>query len=161
MRLLIVRHAIAEEREDWSGPDSQRPLTDKGRERMKLQAAGLRKVIDSIDCIYTSPYSRALSTAEILSDTYKLEAEVLGCLAPGGNLEELAGKLRQYKQGQTLVVTGHEPGLSQLASLCTGHERLFTWLKKGSAFSIMFQSGFSWGSGELEYYLPPKILRRL
>jgi phosphohistidine phosphatase len=45
MKLLIVRHAIAEEREDFArtGKDDRlRPLTDDGRKRMKQGARGLR-----------------------------------------------------------------------------------------------------------------------
>ena len=47
MKLLLIRHAIAEEREDFArtGKDDRlRPLTDEGRKKMKQAARGLRKI---------------------------------------------------------------------------------------------------------------------
>ena len=50
MRLLFIRHAIAEDRDEWakSGrPDAERPLTDRGRERMRRAARGLTRLLPS------------------------------------------------------------------------------------------------------------------
>jgi phosphohistidine phosphatase SixA len=33
MRLFVMRHGIAEDRELWPGPDESRPLTLKGMEK--------------------------------------------------------------------------------------------------------------------------------
>ncbi len=45
MKLLVVRHGAAMEREDFvhtGESDDLRPLTDEGKAEMKLIAAGLR-----------------------------------------------------------------------------------------------------------------------
>ena len=47
MKLLLIRHAIAEEREDFArtGKDDRlRPLTDEGRKKMKQAARGPARV---------------------------------------------------------------------------------------------------------------------
>jgi phosphohistidine phosphatase len=48
MKLLLIHHARAEDRETFSEtgpPDSERPLTDKGIRRMKKAARGLRRLV--------------------------------------------------------------------------------------------------------------------
>ena len=71
MQLLVIRHAIAMEREEWakSGrPDSDRPLTDTGRRRMRKNARGLQRVSPHPDVIATSPWLRAADTARVVAD---------------------------------------------------------------------------------------------
>ncbi len=68
MNLYIVRHAIAETREENNSEaeDSQRPLTDQGRKKFRKIARGLSDMGVQIDMILTSPYVRAADTAKIL-----------------------------------------------------------------------------------------------
>ena len=63
MELCLVRHAIAVDRgtpgyED----DSLRPLTSRGRDRMRVAAQGLRSFFTP-EAILTSPLLRAKQTA--------------------------------------------------------------------------------------------------
>ena len=69
MKLLLIRHAIAEEREDFekTGKDDRlRPLTDEGRKKMKQAARGLKEVVPHVDLLATSPLTRAAQTGAIL-----------------------------------------------------------------------------------------------
>ena len=73
MQVLVVRHAIAEQREEFAPTgkdDSQRPLTHDGRRKMRRGAVGLRAVVPAIDVLATSPLLRAVQTAEILAAVY-------------------------------------------------------------------------------------------
>ena len=73
MRLLIVRHAIAEDRETFARTgkkDALRPLTRYGRVQMRQAAKGLRRILPSIDLVGTSPLRRTVQTAEILAAAY-------------------------------------------------------------------------------------------
>ncbi len=77
MDIYIIRHAIAVDRgtpeyED----DSQRPLTEKGKKKMRQIASGLRALGVDFDFILSSPYIRARETAEILADVFKTKADV-------------------------------------------------------------------------------------
>ena len=52
MKLLVIRHAIAEDRDEFAytgRPDAERPLTKQGRERMRRAAAGLAAEAPRID----------------------------------------------------------------------------------------------------------------
>ncbi len=69
MKLLVMRHAIAMDREEFArsgNPDDLRPLTARGARRMKRVAKGLRAQIESLDHLATSPLTRAVETAEIV-----------------------------------------------------------------------------------------------
>ena len=71
MYVLVVRHAIAMEREEFarhSSDDALRPLTLEGQNKMYEAAKGLRKIIPNLGFVLTSPYVRARQTAEILTD---------------------------------------------------------------------------------------------
>jgi broad specificity phosphatase PhoE len=70
MKLYLVRHAIAEDSAGYED-DSLRPLTEKGRERMKRIAAALMEIGVQPDLIVSSPYLRASQTASILAKALK------------------------------------------------------------------------------------------
>jgi len=56
MQLLVIRHAIAMEREEYARtgrPDSDRPLTDTGRRRMRKNARGLQYILE--DTTFAEP----------------------------------------------------------------------------------------------------------
>ena len=108
--LVLLRHGIAEDRiEGRDHPD--RALTVAGRQRTQavaetLVARGLR-----LDRLVTSPYRRALETAELALQAGL--APVLDTddrLCPGASLAELVADLK----GRVGLV-GHEPDLSALA----------------------------------------------
>ena len=73
MKLLLLRHAIAEEQADFArtGKDDRlRPLTEEGRKKMKQNAKGLREIVPDIDLLATSPLTRAAQTAAIVDSVY-------------------------------------------------------------------------------------------
>jgi pimeloyl-ACP methyl ester carboxylesterase len=52
MQLLVIRHAIAEDRDAFAASgrdDSERPLTESGRDKMRRVARGLRELVPRID----------------------------------------------------------------------------------------------------------------
>src|SRR5258708_2037921 len=58
MKLLIIRHAIAEDREDFARTgkdDSLRPISDEGKKKMKQGARGLRPLVPEIVLLAPSP----------------------------------------------------------------------------------------------------------
>lgn len=135
MKLYIVRHAIAEEAEE-SKADSQRQLTETGRKKMVRIARGLKQLEPRLDQILTSPYLRAMQTAEILRKIYKLDLVQLAesaNLAPLGSVDQLIAEIQEkYSGAKRIALVGHEPSLMQLISvLTTGEARLAVNFKKG------------------------------
>src|SRR4029453_17762285 len=114
MRLVAVRHAIAVPRGTPDIPDEDRPLTPDGEKKFKKAAEGLARVLDRPDEILTSPWLRALRTAEIAADAWgKIAPKKTPALA-GGGLGEAADVLDGYPPAPTVAVVGHEPHLSAL-----------------------------------------------
>ena len=165
MELLIVRHAIAEDREVFAASgreDALRPLTAAGIRKMKRAARGLHEVLPSLDVLISSPFSRANETAEILRREYDLDmVETARELEPETSLADVAAWLGQLDQSVVAIV-GHEPQLGRLVTyLVTGSERSGVELKKGGACLIEFEGKAMAGGGRLIWAMPPRILRDL
>ena len=114
MRLLVVRHAIAEDRAEFATrhkDDAARPLTPDGRRKMERAAVGLRELVPQIDLLAASPLKRALETAEILAAAYNdVRVERIAELAPGAGVERVIGWLAGQHARGTIAAVGHEPG---------------------------------------------------
>ena len=166
MQLLIIRHAIAEDRVEFARKgtdDDARPLTAKGIERMRQGALGLQRVVDRVDVLATSPLRRARQTADIVQDALKApKPMVTDALAPGHGPEAVAAWLDPLPSDATVAVVGHEPDLSELVGwLLSGQARSLVALKKGAACLLDVAGPPGPGSAALLWLLTPKQLRTL
>jgi phosphohistidine phosphatase len=166
MRLLIVRHAIAEDRVAFAATgkdDDERPLTEEGRRRMEQGARGLKQLVPVLDLVATSPLVRAAQTAEILAAAYDgVAVEQVPALAAGGDSGPVIQWLRGRRAGDSVAIVGHEPDCSALVShLLTGADDSFVQLKKGSVCLLEFADRPAAGEGLLRWALAPKQLRLL
>ncbi len=166
MRLVVVRHAIAEDRVTFaasSRDDSTRPLTSQGRRKMERGALGLKQLVPEVDLLATSPFKRALETAEIIARAYgEPRVERLPELAPGAGVDRVVGWLNGQRSRGTVAVVGHEPDLSQLVcAVLSGANGPFLELGKGGACLLEFAGPVGRGSATLDWLLGPKHLRRM
>lgn len=170
MKLLLIRHALAENREKFArsgADDSERPLTGKGRRRMQAIAHGLAGFLDppELASLLTSPLVRAVQTAEIVQRVFDgPEPEVTDALLPAARSEQLLQALRAQAPAAdaTVAAVGHEPHLSSVASwFLTGRERPLLLLKKGSATLIELGDDPEPGGGLLLWSIPPRALRQM
>jgi len=166
MDLLIIRHAAAENREDFarSGrPDAERPLTKRGIERMQMAARGLTTLALPIERLVSSPAVRAMQTAEIVGPALECRrSEAEGVFAPEAPVAAAVEWLRKQPRVEGMAVVGHEPNLGQLAEcLIAGRSGDNMPLKKGGMILIRFDNAIGYGSGKLVWALPPAVLRRL
>ena len=165
MQILIIRHALAEDRETFARRDQDddlRPLTKKGRTRMKRNAMGLTRLAN-IDLVGHSPLVRAVQTAGIIGEAYP-GARVMEVpeLAPGRGPETVAHWLGFVSRDATLAMVGHEPDLGELVAwFCTGVAAPFMHLKKGSAVMLRCERPGGPGCAELEWAVTPRQLRLL
>jgi phosphohistidine phosphatase len=162
---LLVRHAIAEERHEFARTgldDGERPLTDKGRKRMRLAAQGLRALIDEIDLLATSPLVRATQTASIISEAFEGQpVEEVEVLATGPAAAFLSWYRTVAEEGLVTVV-GHEPYLGEWASwLLAGPSADFLAFKKGGGCLIEFPDVIDPGRAVMHWHLAPAHLRAI
>lgn len=167
MQLLVVRHAIAEDREEFARTgqeDAFRPLTSRGRRRMRRAARGLHTLVPRLGVLASSPLTRAFQTAEILAEEYGgVEIETFTECSPGMHPSMLLDRLRSLGPvDDPVAVVGHEPDLGELASwLLSGRSRSFVTLKKGAACLLEFDGLPEPERGTLLWSLAPAHLRGL
>ena len=166
MKLLLVRHAIAEDREEFEGtgePDEKRPLTNQGRKKMKRASTGLSELVPRLDLVATSPLVRAQQTAEILAKEFDSTGiSVLDALDPMHPYETFLDWLHKLDDVEAVAAVGHEPHLSGLAAwLMTGSEKPFFEFKKGGAALLEFGTVIDKGAAQLRWLLTPAQLRAI
>ena len=166
MQVLVIRHAIAEDREEFKRTgesDDLRPLTPKGRQKMKAGARALRRVVPKIDLLAVSPLVRATQTADILREAYRsLEATPVRHLKPDGSVQSLLKWIQKRKGEATVALVGHEPQLGLFTSwLLTGLQKSFFEFKKGGACLLELDSTMRPGRAKLLWSLSPSQLRAL
>lgn len=166
MKLLMIRHAIAEDREAFERTgegDDLRPLTADGRRKMKAAARGLRAVVPDIDVLATSPLTRAAQTAEVVVGAYRgVKATTVRYLAPTGTVQSVLKWLNMQKKDSNVAVIGHEPQLGLLSGwLLTGLQKPFVEFKKGGACLIEMDESMRPGRAKLHWFLTPAQLRSI
>jgi phosphohistidine phosphatase len=164
MDLLIVRHAIAYDRDPhrWH-EDAERPLSPAGMRRARKAAAGLKQLTARPQRLLTSPLVRAKQTARILTDIAGWpEAEEVPELAPGE--PALAVLALLGKDGSKLTaVVGHQPGLGELLGTCLlgGGGSLPIEMKKNAVACLSFEGKPRAGRAALKWLATPRMLRAL
>jgi phosphohistidine phosphatase len=161
MLLLLNRHANAGARDPAQWPDDRdRPLTEKGRKVQADVSRFLRKRNLAPSLVLTSPWVRAMQTAEILVENAGVGRPPVPCepLAGDPDLLRLQDCLGDQSPEATVAMVGHSPWMEDLAAALLG----------GSSTSVRIdfpKSGVMGidldrlepGSGELRFFLRAKM----
>ena len=162
MQLIIIRHAIAVPRGTPGIPDEDRPLTPEGEQKFREAAKGLASLVDRPDALLTSPWLRAKQTAAIAAAAWgRIEPKETAALASGSF--ERAGRgprplPRRRHRGRGRPRAAGCPSCSRGCSAPAHDDRLE--FKKGGAALVDVPGRLAEG-GQLVWYLPPKVLRKL
>lgn len=163
MQLYIVRHGIAIDREDPKcPPDPERYLTEEGIEKTKQVAKGVAALGVSPDLMLSSPYVRAMQTAEIFAhalDYSKQKIRRTDLLLPGSEPSMLFRELAKDKQSSLIFLFGHAPQLDDIVATALGSKHHVTSLKKAGVALIELKR-VSPPTGQMIWLAPPKLLRR-
>jgi phosphohistidine phosphatase len=161
MNLYLLRHAIAVPRGTDDVEEKDRPLTKEGKRKMKAIAEGMESLKLQFGRILSSPYKRAMETAEIVAATFNMDVEICNTLVPDGNQRALITSLVKIPE-ENLLLVGHEPHLSQLISLLiSGNSETLIELKKGGLCKLASEHLTFGRSATLEWLLPPAQLRQI
>ena len=162
IRLFLVRHAIAEERGPEWPDDDQRPLTRDGLRKWKKAAGGLARVLPKVDELLTSPLVRTCQTAEVLARALSPTPRVTPFepLRPDTPINEAIAALRARPARGAVVLVGHDPMLSELASALL-HLQGPLEFKKGGAMAIESRGLGTRGPARLGWFLTPRLLRQI
>jgi phosphohistidine phosphatase len=140
--IWLLRHGDAEQ----GSPDSERPLTEKGREQSRWAGAALKAIGVEIDACLSSPKVRAAETARLACEPVGVEPQLEPKLAGGPfDAEALAAGL-----GDDVLLVGHDPDFSMAIHSLTGAQ---VRMKKGGLAGIE--------KGELIVLLRPRETKHL
>jgi phosphohistidine phosphatase len=163
MELYIVRHGIAIDREDPKCPaDPERFLTEQGREKSRQAAKGVAEVASVPDLILTSPYLRALQTAEIFAEILEYSKNKIRkseFLLPGAEPMQLFREIAKDKELSSIFVFGHAPHLDDVLATAVGTKHHISSIKKAGAAFVELKRLVP-PSGELIWLATPKLLRK-
>ncbi|MEO5762178.1 MAG: histidine phosphatase family protein [Vicinamibacteria bacterium] len=162
MKLLLVRHAIALDRDTPGVSDDLRPLTEDGVSRFRKTARSLANLVTA-DLILTSPLLRAKQTAEILAKHWpSVATHESAALGDGSRIHFEESLSRLPKSARVVAAVGHEPYLSEWTAEWLGASQSDSFaFKKGGAALIDFQKEVAEDRGRLILFLAPKALKEL
>jgi len=120
-QLLIVRHAKSSW-EDFSVPDFERPLNDRGKKDAPMMAERLVKNGVIPDVLISSPAKRAKKTAELFAKTFGMDRENIievKQLYEAGpeNFYDVVSKAPV--SASTVILFSHNPGITAFVNNLT------------------------------------------
>ncbi|MFA6401014.1 MAG: histidine phosphatase family protein [Salinivirgaceae bacterium] len=120
-KLILMRHSNAEN-DSPTIPDIERNITEKGIQLIKTQALKLQKKSLFPDRIITSPAKRAFNTAALLAKQLNIHSNITieSFLYDDYTTQEFLNYLRKMPDSlDTVLIVGHNPTISRIASLLT------------------------------------------
>ncbi|MDJ0787230.1 MAG: histidine phosphatase family protein [Myxococcota bacterium] len=113
MKVHLVRHAKAEKRSEWDGPDLLRPLTSQGT----AQSRGIAEQLlgEKVERLVSSPHLRCRQTLRPLSEATGLPVEIHESLAKGESPAKAIDGLRSLGASRVVCCT-HSELLDRLES---------------------------------------------
>ncbi len=162
MLLLLIRHANAGERDPAQWPDdTQRPLTEKGRKVQRDVGRFLRKRDLQPTLLLTSPWLRAMQTAEVTVEAARLAQPPMPCdaLAEDPDLIRLTDYVGSQPPEAIVGMVGHSPWMEELAAILLAGSAggLRIDFPKSGVMGIDLE-GLTPGAGELRVFLRPKMV---
>jgi phosphohistidine phosphatase len=154
LRLYFLRHGKAWSRADWREDDDLRPLTDAGEALVRAEGRAMKAMGLAPDVIATSPLARARRTAEIVAEELGMSGRLVEDtrLAHGFDARRLAEIVVRHADAASLMLVGHEPGLSATVAELTGGGRVD--FKKGGLARVDVK-GSQLDDGILAWLLTP------
>ena len=163
MQIYIVRHGIAIDREDPKcPPDPERYLTEEGIEKTKQVAKGIAALGATADRLLSSPYVRAMQTAEIFAAALSYPKQKIrrtDLLLPGAEPSLLFRELAKDKKSSAIFLFGHAPQLDDIIATAMGSKHHITSLKKAGVALIELKR-VSPPSAQFVWLGTPKLFRK-
>jgi len=156
MKIYLLRHAEAE---PHNPRDYTRALTAKGEEQARRAGKFCAKNGLEPEVIFSSPLVRAEQTARLAAAEMKaVDVIVVPWLASGMQPETALEELRALKRFSSVMIVGHEPDFSLLASALLGiPSGIGVNIRKASLTCLVADSPGA-GSAVLDFSVPVKFM---
>ena len=181
MTLYLIRHAQADERGPKYPDDRLRPLVSKGHKQAKTLAKALGVLDVRFDRMFSSPYTRALETAQPLGERVDQRIETLSELTSSRYpqlLSQLVDNLTNKGSGEPVdkavdnpaddvgddvhvALVGHEPYLSELTSYLLTGDAWGVGIRFKKAMLVQLVGSLEEGEMTLQMALPARVYKKL
>jgi phosphohistidine phosphatase len=160
MELYLFRHGIAEDAPPGR-PDSSRALTAEGRERTAAVVKMARNAGVMPSLIASSPYLRAVQTAEVAAKEFGWKGELLKLvsLVPHGAPEAVWSDICGLKDESAVLLAGHEPLMASLAAYLLNAPGLIVDMKKSAMVRIDVAGLGAVPRGVLRWMIVPRLIK--
>jgi phosphohistidine phosphatase len=163
MIVYFLRHASAgEPKKNDPAKDERRPLDEEGIGQCRQVGRALAAMDVQVDAIITSPLKRAAQTASLVGNELGFDGKMQkdDALRPDADFSAFRRLLAQNAKHDAFMVVGHNPTLSEFASLLMSDGRCDTAidLKKGAVAKVDLSDH---GRGALAWCLTPKAVRAI
>ncbi len=152
-QLWLLRHADAEPH--GTREDSQRRLTERGREQARSAGVALERIGVGFEIVLFSPRVRARETAELAAEQWSAQQRALLSvhepLSGGFDGEQALTAMAGASADGRVLMVGHEPDMSSIVAELTGAR---ADVKKGGLAVVRLEGG----SGQLVALLRPREL---
>lgn len=153
MDLILWRHADTEE----GTPDLGRNLTPKGRRQAKRMANWLKPLLPQHTRILVSPANRTRQTADALQMHY----EICNLIGPDCSAEHMRQAARWPDGNRAVMLVGHNPAISELASLLLADKRFPLTMRKGAAWWFISRTRAGESSVLLKMAMTAGLLKKI
>lgn len=161
MIIYLLRHGIAELQGLRIIPDRDRLLTPEGERKLRRTGRWLQGRKDKPGLILSSPYRRAVQSAEVIRKFFpEAKLRLSGVLTPEGDVRKAAALLVRQNPAVPVLISSHEPFLGKFSSyLITGSDRAILKFKKAGLMQLSWQTPSAFGGGALmEWFVSPGLL---
>ncbi|MEO8368577.1 MAG: histidine phosphatase family protein [Candidatus Solibacter sp.] len=158
MQIYLLRHGIAEDAAPGR-PDSERPLTSEGRERLRRVLKRARTADCAPSVILSSPYKRALETSAVAAEVLAYEHQIVKVpsLVPDGSPEEVWQEIRRRPNERSILLSSHEPLMSTMVAFLLDSPALLVDMKKATLVRIECDRLGPRPKGVLKWMLTPGV----
>jgi phosphohistidine phosphatase len=163
MVIYFLRHANAGQKHFSSQEkDEKRPIDKLGEEQSHDVGRALASIGVTAKAIISSPLTRAVQTAEIVSQELGHEEKIVldNALRPDATFEQFKALLNRFKDKASIMVVGHDPSMTEFVNkvLSGGRPLEAVEMKKGGVAKVEMELR---GPVVLRWLMPPKVVQKV
>ena len=158
MQIYLLRHGIAEDAHAGQA-DSERALTSEGRDKLRRVLKRARSAELNPSVILSSPYRRAVETAEVAAEVlgYKGSIVKVQALTPEASPYDTWEEIRGRQDERSILLASHEPLMSSLVAFLLDNPSMLVDMKKGAMVRIECERCGPKPRGTLKWMLTPGV----
>jgi phosphohistidine phosphatase len=163
MVIYFLRHANAGQKHFSNAEkDEKRPIDKLGEEQSHDVGRALAAMGAAVNVIISSPLTRALQTAAIVSQELGHEEKLAidDSLRPEASFDQFKALLNRHKDKAAIMVVGHDPSMTEFVNrvLSGGGPLAAIEMKKGGVAKVEKDLR---GQAILKWCMPPKVVQKI